>query len=161
GDELLASADLGGEVLSAVATYASARPAALVIVSTLAPDPATARSYGGALSGDGTTVHASELNTGLRELAEERPNVAPLDMQLIVGRHGRERLPAPTFWYAGRIPYTTLWFEECARHVNGILDAYQSKSRKVLVVDLDGTLWGGVLGEDGPGGIELGEDGVG
>jgi len=31
----------------------------------------------------------------------------------------------------------------------------------VLVFDLDGTLWGGVLGEDGPGGIALGEDGVG
>ncbi len=30
------------------------------------------------------------------------------------------------------------------------------RTRKVLVLDLDGTLWGGVLGEDGPGGIELG-----
>ena len=32
---------------------------------------------------------------------------------------------------------------------------------KCLVVDRDNTLWGGVIGEDGPAGIELGESGPG
>ncbi|WP_188316820.1 HAD-IIIC family phosphatase [Solihabitans fulvus] len=35
------------------------------------------------------------------------------------------------------------------------------RGRKVLVLDLDGTLWGGVLGDDGPDGIDVGGPGAG
>ena len=38
-----------------------------------------------------------------------------------------------------------------------IVAAVLGRSRKCLVVDLDGTLWGGVIGDDGVGGIALGE----
>lgn len=161
GDELLGAGDLAGELVEALAAYAAARPDVLVIASTVCADPATPLSYGAPLTDESGWSRGIEANAALRRLTETHPNIALLDVNLVFDRHGRERLVAPTFWYAGRIPYTTLWFEECARHLGGLLDAYRSRARKVLVFDLDGTMWGGVLGEDGPGGIELGEDGVG
>ena len=47
--------------------------------------------------------------------------------------------------------------ELTARHVA----AARGRARKVAVVDLDGTLWGGVVGEAGVTGLELGEEGAG
>jgi FkbH-like protein len=161
GDELFAAGDLAHELPLAVASYAAARPDVLVVASTVCPDPSTPRSYSSALDRNGPLARAIDTNATLRELAEAHTNLVLLDVNLIFDRHGRDRLFAPNFWYAGRIPYTTLWFDECARHLSALLDAYQSRARKVLVMDLDGTLWGGVLGEDGPGGIALGEDGAG
>jgi FkbH-like protein len=48
-----------------------------------------------------------------------------------------------------------------ARHYGQLLDGVLSRTKKLLVVDLDNTLWGGVIGEEGIDGIQLGEDGVG
>jgi len=42
-----------------------------------------------------------------------------------------------------------------------ILDRYERAAHKVLVLDCDNTLWGGVIGEDGLSGIVLGQDGLG
>ncbi len=110
---------------------------------------------------DGTVARAARFNAALRELAEEQANVAILDVALVFDRLGRDQAVAPTYWYAGRIPYSAAWFAACGEHLRGLLDAHRSRARKVLVCDLDNTLWGGVLGEEGPGGIALGEDGVG
>jgi FkbH-like protein len=45
-----------------------------------------------------------------------------------------------------------------AHSVVSVIRALQGRSRKVLVLDLDNTLWGGVVGDVGPGGIELGDN---
>ena len=52
-------------------------------------------------------------------------------------------------------------FKKLAWEVRLLVDAYLGKSRKVLVLDLDNTLWGGVVGEVGINGIQLSEDGEG
>ncbi|WP_406376580.1 HAD-IIIC family phosphatase [Streptomyces sp. NBC_00647] len=44
-----------------------------------------------------------------------------------------------------------------ARQIGPVARRLTGRSKKVLALDLDGTLWGGVLGEDGPEGIELGD----
>ena len=160
-DELLAAGDMLDEIPAALAAFSVARPDVLVIASTLRPDPATVMTYALAQDPDGDTSRAAGFDAALRKLAASSTNVAILDLGLVFDRHGRERLITRAFWYAGRIPYTNLWFEECGKHLSGLIDAYRGHGRKVLVCDLDGTLWGGVLGEDGPGGIVLGEDGVG
>jgi len=160
-DELLAAAELLDELPGALDAFSVARPEVLLVVSTLRPDPATVATYAAAQDPDGDAARAARFDAALRTLAASNANVAILDLGLVFDRHGRERLITRAFWYAGRIPYTNLWFEECGKHLSGLLDAYRGPARKVLVCDLDGTLWGGVLGEDGPGGIALGEDGVG
>ena len=64
-------------------------------------------------------------------------------------------------WYAGRIRYTARMFDALATTVRQLISACTQACRKVLVVDLDNTLWGGIVGEVGPDGVALGEDGSG
>ena len=59
-------------------------------------------------------------------------------------------------WYAAKIPYDNKVFENATNHIWRYLDAIKGKSRRLVVLDLDNTLWGGVVGENGWQGIRLG-----
>lgn len=161
GDELMDSGDLSAEIPTVVDNFAKSHPEMMVITSTICPSPSTSSTYEISQTKDGRSAQGRAYESAIVEVATANANVIIFDVKLVFDKYGREKLTSSTFWYAGRIPYTTLWFEECGRHVAGLLDAYAGRTRKVLVCDLDGTLWGGILGEDGPSGIALGEDGVG
>ena len=96
-----------------------------------------------------------ELNCGLLELAESRPLVHTLDLETILVDH-----PAPVrddrlyrFAAMAWSPAVELRYaEEAAKFARAVVGL----ARKVLVLDLDNTLWGGVLGDDGPTGIQVG-----
>jgi FkbH-like protein len=68
---------------------------------------------------------------------------------------------APKLWYLGKIPYSTLAFRQMSTAIRSQLTHLSRAMKKVLVLDLDNTLWGGILGEDGPEGILLSDDGLG
>ncbi len=78
-----------------------------------------------------------------------------------VERQGYETLHDPRFWYLGRIPLNETGFKRLAGLLEQARRAFLRRSKKVIALDLDNTLWGGVLGEDGVSGIKLSEDGVG
>ncbi len=101
------------------------------------------------------------LNQRLVDLARRTPNLLLIDLGVIFRRYGEAALVSPTFWYAGRIRYTRQMFRVLAETLQQALDAYASRSRKVLVLDLDNTLWGGIVGELGPLDVALSEDGKG
>lgn len=62
----------------------------------------------------------------------------------------------PKLFYAGKIKFNQPVFQEAARDIIAGLNAIEGKSKKLLVLDLDNTLWGGILGDDGKEGIKLG-----
>jgi FkbH-like protein len=59
-------------------------------------------------------------------------------------------------WYWAKIPFAQYLIPVYADYVARHLGALRGRSRKCLVLDLDNTLWGGCIGDDGPEGIELG-----
>ncbi len=61
-------------------------------------------------------------------------------------------------WYLYKQPYTELFFDEAARVLARILVAKTGTPKKCIALDCDGTLWGGIIGEDGLGGIALGDE---
>ena len=61
-------------------------------------------------------------------------------------------------WLMGRFPFSQPFSRHLARRCAGLILAALGKTARVIVLDLDNTLWGGVLGEDGPEGIQLGGD---
>lgn len=63
-------------------------------------------------------------------------------------------------WYIGRIPYSNLALHKLADMLLSYITALKAGPRKCLVLDLDNTLWGGIIGEAGLSGIQLGEDGI-
>lgn len=88
-----------------------------------------------------------------QELARAE-NVYLLDVArwLQAGQHSA----ASKMWYAAKVPYSSPVFEAAARDLLAALRALVGKSRKLVMVDLDNTLWGGVIGETGWQGIRLG-----
>jgi FkbH-like protein len=68
----------------------------------------------------------------------------------------------PALWNLAKAPFAHDWLSLYAEHLCRLLAAIKGKSRKCLILDLDNTLWGGVIGDDGLDGIVLAQgDAVG
>jgi FkbH-like protein len=63
---------------------------------------------------------------------------------------------APRMWHAGKVPYANAVFKAAAVDIKAAMRAALGQSRKLLVLDLDNTLWGGTVGETGWQGVRLG-----
>ena len=145
--------------ISLLVNTAGKHPDICFIVSTLVFPPDQPGAY---LADAPMAALEDALNTRLKNAAGEHSNVLVLDInQRIFRSHGWGEIVDPRFWYLGRIPYTQKGFESFAREITQLTHAHRGKSKKVLVLDLDNTLWGGVVGEDGLDGIALSEDGMG
>ena len=62
----------------------------------------------------------------------------------------------PKLWYAGKILFSPAVFQLAAQDINAGLLAAEGKSRRLVVIDLDNTMWGGILGDVGVEGLNLG-----
>jgi len=93
---------------------------------------------------------------GLSEISQRYQNVCILDIKKIVCMMGTDSFYDPRVWYLGSIPYSLRAIKAIAKEIGAIERAYQGKRKKCLAVDLDNTIWGGVIGEDGINGIVLG-----
>jgi len=96
-----------------------------------------------------------ELNDRLR--AELPSSAFFLDLEHVAGDFGRERFYNSRRYFWTKQPFSEAGCALLARHVFAAVRATLTGPKKVLVVDLDNTIWGGVVGEAGPLGIELGE----
>ena len=94
----------------------------------------------------------------LRQLNMElaRHGVAILDIDQIAGLHGKQRWHDEAFWQAAKQYPATEAIPLLARHAAAMIRASLGLTSKCLALDLDNTLWGGVIGEDGMNGIRLG-----
>ncbi|TNF56470.1 HAD-IIIC family phosphatase [bacterium] len=101
------------------------------------------------------------LNRKFSVFAQQFPNILVMDWEKVVTMYGYNNLYDDRFWYIGRIKYNTFAFEKLAEELRLLLKAYRGRIKKVLVLDLDNTLWGGIIGEDGIEGIQLSEEGTG
>ncbi len=100
-----------------------------------------------------------ELN---RILAERAPqSVSLLDCDRLAADFGRLRWFDDRYWVRSKQAVALDALPMLARHTAALIAARMGLTRKCLVLDLDNTLWGGVVGEDGLAGIKLGGDGVG
>jgi FkbH-like protein len=89
------------------------------------------------------------------------PNVYAFDLKVLVEEVGRAQFYSAKRWYLGGLRFSVAGEKLVARELERILDAQAGARKKCLLVDLDNTLWGGVIGEDGLKGIQLGETGEG
>ncbi len=81
-----------------------------------------------------------------------------LDYDALVARHGRERWTDEKKWLTSRAPVAADSLIFAAREYLRFVVPLSGRQSKVLVVDLDNTLWGGIVGEDGMTGIEIGAE---
>lgn len=80
-----------------------------------------------------------------------------VDIAHVAAQFGLDRWHDPRGWHNAKIPFSLDAVPLYADHVCRVLAALKGKARKCLVLDLDNTLWGGVIGDDGVEGIKLGQ----
>lgn len=62
------------------------------------------------------------------------------------------------YWYVARAPFSSQFLQAYSQSIIGVILASHSLSARALVLDLDNTLWKGIIGDDGKDGIALGGD---
>lgn len=90
-------------------------------------------------------------------LGEEAGNtVSIVDCERLSSFVGKSRWFDPRYWHLAKQAVALQVVPLLARHTAAVIGADLGLSRKCLVLDLDNTLWGGVIAEDGLAGIKLG-----
>jgi FkbH-like protein len=103
----------------------------------------------------GQSAAIQQINQELRRVAAEQRGVYLLDYDGLVARQGRLRWRDERKWLIARMPIAADQLIQLSREWMRFLVPLTGKICKALVVDLDNTLWGGVIGEDGMQGIKL------
>lgn len=80
-----------------------------------------------------------------------------LDVERLAATVGWQNWYNPVQWHLARFAFAQHWLPLYADHLLRLLAALRGKSRKCLVLDLDNTLWGGIIGDDGLDGITIGQ----
>ncbi len=96
------------------------------------------------------------LNLELWGVEATEPGVHVLDVNQIASAYGKYRWDDRSLWFTAKQYPAAEALPVLARHQVALMRALLGLSSKCLVLDLDGTLWGGVIGEDGIAGIRLG-----
>ena len=102
----------------------------------------------------GPTRALAAINQRLTQQLASAPNVHVLQAQRWF--EGSARGYSPRGWYLGKVPFHTDVFAEAAKDIAAALRALAGQTRKLLVFDLDDTLWGGIVGDAGWEHLKLG-----
>lgn len=92
-------------------------------------------------------------NAGLIRLAQSDPNLTLVDLDLIQSRLGRAAAFDARLWESAAMALTPAAVDAFARRSADLIAARRGQLHKVLVTDLDGTLWDGIVSETGAEGI--------
>jgi len=88
----------------------------------------------------------------------EHGNVRVFPLAELIQRLGTERAFSRSQWYAGKMPFSVQMQKLIADEILHKLEVEDRTPKKVLLLDLDGTLWGGVAGEHNITPVELSDD---
>lgn len=99
--------------------------------------------------------YLTRLNLAFAEQAP--PYVTIHDADGLAATAGRQEWGDERYFHVAKLPCAPRFLVDYAHSVASVISALRGKSRKCLVLDLDNTLWGGVVGDDGLGGIRVGQ----
>jgi FkbH-like protein len=134
------------------------RSSAAVIIHSLELPARPATGLLDAQQSIGQSAAIQQINQAMKQIAMEHRGVYILDYDGLVARHGRLRWHDERKWLTARMPIAADHLIYMAREWLRFLVPLSGRIAKVLVTDLDNTLWGGVIGEDGMTGIKLGAE---
>ncbi|MFA6316397.1 MAG: HAD-IIIC family phosphatase [Elusimicrobiota bacterium] len=96
----------------------------------------------------------AQMNLRLAERLARAGNILILDASRWMAAGARA--DAPKMWFTTKVPYSHAVLQGAASDVTAALAADAGLSRRIIILDLDNTLWGGVVGETGWEGLRLG-----
>ncbi len=101
-----------------------------------------------------------ELNLFLNYLAINNKRVFIMDLISLYERYGYEKIFDNGLWLSARFRFSAFGLKKIVEYINLYIQSLSNQVKKCLIVDLDNTIWGGILGEDGIN-IKIGSDRIG
>jgi len=151
--EIQSSIERIGQLLRTFRSNSSAR---VVLQGLAIPDVTALGEVADANLPFSLPVAIERVNRGLAALCGSISDCVFFDVDRVSASCGRSRWRDPRMYLASRVPVAADFFGAYAESLVRFVSPLFRPSRKVLCTDLDNTLWGGILGEDGPQGIATG-----
>lgn len=112
---------------------------------------------------DAVDVHGrihflNRLNEKFYEYAENHENFYINDIQYLSSCYGLDKWADPFFWHMYKYCLCLDAIPNLAFNISNIIKSIYGKNKKALVLDLDNTLWGGIVGDDGVENLEIGQE---
>lgn len=106
----------------------------------------------------GYSNFVARLNQNFYEYAQAHDGFYINDIDYLSSVYGLEKWSDPIYWHMYKYALSLQAIPELAFSVSNIIKAIYGKNKKALVLDLDNTLWGGVVGDDGVDGLVIGQE---
>lgn len=106
----------------------------------------------------GKSNFISKLNQRLYDYAQEHNAFFVNDVDFLAASYGLDAWSNPLYWHMYKYSLCFDAIPSLAKSVADIIKSIYGKNKKVLVCDLDNTLWGGVVGDEGVEGIQVGPE---
>lgn len=98
------------------------------------------------------------LNDQLYEYARSHDNFFVQDINYLASCYGLQKWADPYYWNMYKYALCVPAIPELAYNLANIIKSIYGRNKKAFALDLDNTLWGGVVGDDGPENIEIGQE---
>jgi FkbH-like protein len=102
-----------------------------------------------------------KLNSALMDLGAERKNFFLADLSALAARKGYENFFDPKMYINADMVYSIDVLPLIAKQFHDVMQAINGSFKKCIILDLDNTTWGGIIGDDGMEGIQIGDLGMG
>lgn len=106
----------------------------------------------------GAVRFVRRMNEALARYAEAHRGFLVNDINYLAAELGLDHWFSPTMWYAYQYAPDLSAVPALCASIANIIKSLYGKNKKSIACDLDNTLWGGVIGDDGVQGIQLGEE---
>lgn len=113
------------------------------------------------LNHDGFEHHRRQWNQVIYDYVARTHAANILDLERLIVAIGIRNASDAKLRVLADQPWSLSFTEDVAKFILRVIRAKQGALHKCLILDLDNTLWGGVIGDDGVEGIAIGQDGIG
>ena len=106
----------------------------------------------------GKTAFIQRLNMEFARYAAQQEHFYIYDIQYESAAFGLDRWTDPSYWHMYKYAMSMQAIPDFAFHLSHIIKAVFGKNKKAFVLELDNSLWGGIVGDDGPENLEIGQE---
>lgn len=100
----------------------------------------------------------NKLNLMFAEYAECHENFYLSDINYAAASYGLDRWADSSYWHMYKYAMSMQAIPEFSYNLSHMIKAVFGKNKKAFILDLDNTLWGGIVGDDGAENLELGQE---
>lgn len=106
----------------------------------------------------GRVNYVTSLNCAFYDYAQTHDNFYICDVNYISASYGLDKWSEPYYWHMYKYAVAVPAIPYLSFNVANIIKSIYGKNKKVFNLDLDNTLWGGIVGDDGADNIEIGQE---